>query len=156
MAVIQDLTVSAFTSAPSHLGISNLYVSLYLCFSLTPQGSQLKSKLFYLTFKAFLIWPLPVLQTDYLFKHLYSGHIKYSLFLSTLHFLLHAFAYAHSPSGEIPRPSRLGSNAIFSPQAVSHFILLRIPYPSSPVCYNVFIYVLTPWLLFWVSWGQGP
>lgn len=132
-----------------------MWVCIYNVFQWLPRALRLKSKLFYLAFKAFLIWSLPVLQTDYLFKHLCSGHIKYSFFLSTLHFLLHAFAYAHSPSGEIPHPSRPGSNAIFS-QAVSHFILLGIPCPSSPECYNVFIYVLTPWLLFWVLWGQGP
>lgn len=112
-----------------------MWVCIYNVFQWLPRALRLKSKLFYQAFKAFLIWPLPVLHTDYLFKHPYSGHIRYSLFLSTLHFPLHAFAYAHSPSGAIPHPSRPGSNAFFSPQAVSHFILLCIPYPSSPVHY---------------------
>lgn len=84
---------------------------------------RLKFKL-YLVFKVFLIWPLSAHQIHYLFKHGYSGHIRHSIItLSTPQVPLRDFAHAHSP-GETPHPSRPKSNAISSPQTVSH----------SPVC----------------------
>lgn len=102
---------------------------------------RLKSKLFYLAFKAFLIWPPPPIR-------LISCSSTYILVISNthcsvsiLHFLFHAFAHAHLHLVKPLHPTKPRSNAIASLQEVSHSPV----YPSNPlVCYNVFIYILTP------------
>lgn len=79
---------------------------------MTSVALRLKSKLTYLAFKvSFLRWPLPAHQIHYSFKPFYSGRIKYCS-LSTIHFLLHAFACVYSPFGKTPHASRPRSNAI--------------------------------------------